>query len=352
MTEFLFNEAIVLLKQLISIESFSKQEHNTANAIVDFLSKKEITAKRLGNNIWAKNKYFDSAKPTILLNSHHDTVRPNSAYTRNPFEPTMEDGKLFGLGSNDAGGALVSLLAVFLNFYDTENLKYNLIFAASAEEENSGADGIESILPQLGEIDFGIVGEPTNMHLAIAEKGLLVIDCEAIGKSGHIARDEGTNAIYIAMKDIEWFQNFKFDKTSALLGPIKMSVSMIKAGIQHNIVPETCTFTVDIRTTEQYTNQEILNTIKENISSKIKARSVRLNPSSIDTMHPIVQAGIVLGRETYGSPTTSDQALMNFSTLKIGPGCSSRSHSADEYIYTQEIKDGIELYINLLKNIL
>ncbi len=304
------------------------------------------------NNIWVKNKYFDESKPTILLNSHHDTVPVNKAYTRNPLDGAIEDGKLFGLGSNDAGGCLVSLLATFLYFYHKENLQYNLIFAASAEEEISGTNGIEMMYPQLGKIDAAIVGEPTLMQMAIAEKGLLVIDCTVKGKAGHAAREEGENAIYKAMKYMEWFKNYQFEKVSDALGPIKMSITIINAGMQHNMVPDVCSFTVDIRINELYTHEEILKTIKENVTAEIVPRSMRMKSSSISVLHPLVQSGILLGRTMYGSPTTSDKALMDCPSLKMGPGDSARSHTADEFIYVKEIEEGIDLYIKLLENIL
>ncbi len=341
-------EAITLLKQLITIESYSKTEDKTADTIDLFLKNKNVVTNRLLNNVWAKNKYYDAAKPTVLLNSHHDTVKPNSRYTRNPFEPSVEEGKLFGLGSNDAGGALVSLLSCFLYFYDKTDLKFNLIYAATAEEEISGKNGVELLIPELGELYFGIVGEPTKMEIAVAEKGLLVIECMTNGVSGHAAREEGENAIYKSLKDLEWFRTFKFPKISEVLGPVKMTVSMIHAGLQHNIVPDTCKFTVDIRTTDQYSNQEVLEIIKEHISCSIEARSVRLNPSFVNKEHPMVRAGVSLKRALYGSPTTSDQALMNFSTFKMGPGDSARSHTADEFIFINEIEEGIKIYIQLL----
>jgi len=343
-------DAIELLKQLIRITSFSKTEDKTADAIASFLEEKGVQTNRFYNNVWATNKYFDPAKPTLLLNSHHDTVKPNAQYTKNPFEPIVEDGKLYGLGSNDAGGALVALMACFLYFYDQPDLRFNIIYAATAEEEISGEKGVEILLPQLGAIDFGIVGEPTKMDLAIAEKGLLVIDCVAHGKSGHAAREEGENAIYKALKDIEWFRTYQFPKVSETLGPVKMSVTLIQAGVQHNVVPDSCTFTIDIRTTDKYGTQEVLEVIRQNISSVIQPRSTRLNPSSISTSHPMVQAGLQLGRAIYGSPTTSDQALMSFDTVKMGPGDSARSHTADEFIYLKEITEGIELYIQLVNN--
>ncbi len=345
-------EAIDLLKKLIKIPSFSKEEDKTTELITKFLLEKGIQINEKLNNVWAYNKCFDESKPTILLNSHHDTVKPNSGYTLDPFNAEIKDDKLFGLGSNDAGGALVSLLSAFLFFYDEPDLNYNIIFSATAEEEISGSNGVACILNELPKIDFAIVGEPTQMHLAIAEKGLIVLDCKAIGKAGHAAREEGDNAIYKALKDILWFREYQFQKVSELLGPVKMSVTMIRSGSQHNVVPAECEFTVDLRSTDCYSNEEILEIIKQNVSCEIKPRSFRLQPSSISPTHPIVLAGINLGRNTYGSPTTSDQALMPFASLKLGPGDSARSHMADEFIYVNEIEQGIELYINLLKAIL
>jgi acetylornithine deacetylase len=344
----LINEAIELLKDLISIESISKSENRTADCIEKYLNEKTIKTYRLENNVWAKNLYFDKSKPTILLNSHHDTVKPNSKYTYNPYEAITKDGKLFGLGSNDAGGSLVSLLACFLYFYDKKKLNFNLVFAASAEEEISGSNGVELVLPELGDVYFGIVGEPTKMQMAIAEKGLLVIDCKTSGIAGHAAREEGENAIYKALDDIEWFRKFQFPEISDTLGPVKMTVSMIKAGSQHNVVPDNCNFTVDIRTTDKYTNREILNIIKKNVACEVIPRSIKLNSSALNRNHLMVLCGLELGLSYYGSPTTSDQALMFFPTFKMGPGDSVRSHTADEFIYLKEIEEGIKIYIKLL----
>jgi acetylornithine deacetylase len=348
----LTKDAIELLKDLIQTESFSKQEDETANIIEEFFRERNIPYRRKKNNIWAKNKNFDASKPTVLLNSHHDTVKPNPSWTLNPLNPLVKDGKLFGLGSNDAGGCLVSLIATFCYFYYRNDLKYNIIMAATAEEEISGREGLEMVVPDLPEIEFAIVGEPTEMHLAVAEKGLLVLDCIAHGKSGHAARDEGENALYKAVKDIAWFQSYKFPKVSENLGPIKMSVTMINAGSQHNVVPDTCKFTVDIRVTEQYTLEEITDVVKQNIESEVVPRSIRLRPSSIPKEHPIVQAGISMGRNTYGSPTTSDQALLDCPSLKMGPGDSARSHTADEYVYLSEVEEGIQLYITMLEKVI
>ncbi|MEO6454188.1 MAG: M20 family metallo-hydrolase [Ginsengibacter sp.] len=362
------HEAIVLLKKLIAIPSFSREENITADIIENFLQSKNVRVERHLNNIWAKNKYYDKTKPTLLLNSHHDTVKPNSGYTTDPFLPLEKDGKLFGLGSNDAGGCLVSLIATFLYFYNKDNLQYNIVLAASAEEEISGAHGIESLLEQetfkalfnKSEQDnngedknCAIVGEPTQMQMAVAEKGLLVLDCKAAGKAGHAARNEGQNAIYKAIADIEWIKNYHFEKVSDLLGPVKMSVTNIETvNKAHNVVPASCSFIVDIRVNELYTFEEIIKTIKSHIESEITPRSTRLRSSSISLDHPLVTAGLRLGRTYYGSPTTSDKALMNFPALKIGPGFSARSHSADEYIFVDEINEGIELYIKLLNQLL
>ncbi len=345
-------EAIGLLKKLIAIPSFSREEDKTANLLFDFMQSKGIVAQRKLNNICALNKYCKKGLPTLLLNSHHDTVKPNAGYSLNPFEPIVKDGKLYGLGSNDAGGALVSLLVTFIYFYDKPNLKYNLIFVATAEEEVSGENGIRTLLPDMGTMDMGIVGEPTQMNLAIAEKGLMVLDCTAYGISGHAAREEGENAIYKAMKDIEWFRTFQFPKVSEALGKVKMSITVINSGSQHNVVPDRCHFTVDVRTTDCYTNEDVLEIIRQHVQCEIKPRSTRINSSGISKEHPLVKAGTFLGRKTYGSPTTSDQALMNFPTIKVGPGNSARSHTADEFIYLQEIQEGIDIYIQMLKQLI
>lgn len=352
MIEQLQKDSLALLKRLIAIPSFSKEEDKTGDEIEQFLQQRNIETHRKLNNIWAYNKHFDAKKPTLLLNSHHDTVKPNSGYTRDPYDAQIEDGKLFGLGSNDAGGCLVALIATFLYFYEQENLSYNICLAATAEEEISGNNGLECVLPELGELEFAIVGEPTQLNLAIAERGLLVLDCTATGKAGHAAREEGDNAIYKALKDMEWFRNYRFSKVSEVFGPLKMTVTIINAGSQHNVVPATCTFTVDVRVTDAYTNEELLKIIRTNVACEVKPRSVRLKPSSIDKAHPLVQSGIALGRTTYGSPTTSDQALLSIPSLKVGPGDSGRSHMADEYIYVEEIGAGIINYIEMLKPVI
>jgi len=351
-TEQLYENAVALLRQMIQTPSFSKEEAGTAGLLAKFLQERGVEVHRKKNNVWAFNRHYDPAKPTILLNSHHDTVKPNGAYTRDPFVATVEGDRLYGLGSNDAGASGVSLLAAFLHFYDRKDLKYNLCVAITAEEENSGHDGLECVIPELGPLEFAIVGEPTLMQLAIAERGLMVIDCTAHGKAGHAAREEGDNAIYKAMQDIEWFRTYRFPKVSDLFGAVKMSVTIISAGTQHNVVPAECRFTVDIRVTDRYTNEEVLEIIKEHVSCEVKARSTRLRPSSIRPDHPIVQAGLALGRTTYGSPTTSDQALLDIPSLKLGVGDSARSHSADEFVHLSEIREGIELYIKMLSAIL
>jgi acetylornithine deacetylase len=349
----IYNEALSLLKELISTPSFSKEESNTAAIIGKFFALKGIAASRAGNNIFTLNQHFDENKPTILLNSHHDTVKPNKSYTLDPFQPIEKEGKLFGLGSNDAGGSLVSLIATFLHFYSQENLQYNLVLAATAEEEISGTGGIEMILSYLPKIDSAIVGEPTQMQMAVAEKGLMVLDCTASGTAGHAARNEGENALYKAITDIEWFQHYQFEKNSELLGPCKFSVTSIETdNKQHNVVPTQCKFIVDVRVNELYSFDELLQIIKAQVQSEVTPRSTRLKSTNISLSHPLVKAGMELGRTYYGSPTTSDKALMPFPALKIGPGDSARSHTANEFIYLNEIKEGIELYIQLLAKIL
>ncbi|HWB63908.1 MAG TPA: M20 family metallo-hydrolase [Chitinophagales bacterium] len=339
-----------LLKELIAIPSFSKEEDRTAEKIFGFLEAQGCSVYREGNNVWVRNKHYDASKPTLLLNSHHDTVKPNTGYTRNPFEPVVENGKLYGLGSNDAGGPLVSLLGTFLHFNTQTHLPVNIIYAATAEEEISGKGGIESIVSELSEIDLAIVGEPTGMQMAVAERGLLVLDCIATGKAGHAARSEGINAIYEALPDIEWFRNYKFDKTSEWLGPVSMNVTVIEAGHAHNQIPAECKFMVDIRLNECYTHEEILATIKQHVKCTIEPRSTRIKPSFINTSHPMIEAARNMGIALYGSPTTSDMALMPWNAVKIGPGLSERSHSADEFIFVDEIKTGIEIYIALIEN--
>lgn len=347
-----YQETVNRLQELIAIPSLSKEEGEAALLFENWMKADGIAYVRKGNNLIVRGLYADHSRPSILLNSHLDTVKPNAGYTNDPFKATVSGDKLYGLGSNDAGGALMCLYAVFKHFYRSEDLKYNLVFAATAEEEISGRNGIESIITDLGPADLAIVGEPTQLHLAVAEKGLLVLDCVVYGKAGHAARNEGENAIYKALKDLAWFQSFSFPIVSDTLGEVKMSVTMIEAGTQHNVVPSECKFTVDIRCTDMYTHEQLLDIISEHTSCEIKPRSLRLRPSAISMEHPIVKAGIRLGRNTYGSPTTSDQALMPFTSVKIGPGDSARSHQADEFIYLQELKEGIQLYHQLLTSIL
>jgi acetylornithine deacetylase len=343
----LSDDAIALLISLIKTPSFSREEAGTADLLERFLTQHGIFAQRQGNNVWAVSRQFDAQKPTILLNSHHDTVKPGVAWTYAPFGATLEGDKLTGLGSNDAGASAVSLLAVFRYFYDRPKA-FNLICAITAEEEISGANGVKSILPQLGKIDLGIVGEPTGMNAAIAEKGLLVLDGVARGRTGHAARNEGDNALYKALDDINWLRTYQFSNVSEMLGPVKMTVTQINAGTQHNVVPDECRYVVDVRPTECYTNEEILAIIRANVQAEITPRSTHLQSSGLDIGHPIVRKAVAMGKTTYGSPTLSDQALMRFPTLKMGPGDSARSHAPNEYILLSEIRAGIADYIELL----
>lgn len=339
-------DTIDLLKNMIRIPSFSRDE----GAVADFLERWMLTegfaVRRLGNNLWIESGPADG-RPTILLNAHIDTVKPASGYTRDPFTPEIEDGCLYGLGSNDDGGSLVALLETYSRLIQKEQ-SYRLIFSATAEEEVSGKGGLDLILPELGRIDFGVMGEPTGMRMAVAERGLMVLDCTAYGKSGHAARNEGVNAIYKAIVDIQWFKSHSFDRVSDFLGAVKMSVTQINAGTQHNVVPDRCTFVVDVRPNGMYTNPELLEMIKPSVSCEVKERSTRIGSSHLPMDHPAVVRGLSLGLEPFGSPTTSNQALCHFPTLKIGPGDSARSHSADEYIRLDEIGDGIETYVALL----
>ncbi|MEL7145164.1 MAG: M20 family metallo-hydrolase [Bacteroidota bacterium] len=347
----LAQEAIVLLQGLIEIPSFSREEKDTCAHIAAFLSNKSIKVHVDGYNIWCFQAGYDPAKPHVLLNSHHDTVKPNKGYSRDPFSSDIdEEGKLYGLGSNDAGGPLVSLLMTFLHFYEQE-LPFNLVFAATAEEEISGKGGIASILSKLPAIDLGIVGEPTGMQMAVAEKGLIVIDCLSKGKAGHAARKNGLNAIELSLKDLQWLKDYEFERVSNSLGKINMSVTQINAGTQHNVIPDRCEFVLDVRTTDAYTNEEVVRIIEDGIDAEVKPRSTRLQPSGVPDDHPIVNVAKKLGITRYGSPTLSDQALMPFSTIKMGPGLSERSHTADEFIYVHEIADGIAGYIRLIENL-
>jgi len=343
-------KAINILKELISIPSFSREERQAADFLEDLLKNMGFTVHRKSNNIWIKNIY-DEKLPTLLLNSHLDTVKPGDFWTYDPFVPVERNGKLFGLGSNDAGASVVTLLAVFILLTDQKQCPYNLVYAATAEEEISGKNGIESILVDLGKIDLGIIGEPTGMNMAIAEKGLLVLDCLAHGKQAHAAGTNGINAIYQAMLDIEWIKNYRFIKKSDLLGEVTMQVTQIKAGESHNIIPDQCSFVIDVRSNDRYTNKEIFDIISQHLSSDVQYRSLRLNPSTISPSHPVVKKAGKIGINCIGSNTLSDQALVSFPTVKIGPGDSARSHTADEYIKVKEITDGIEILMRLLNKL-
>jgi acetylornithine deacetylase len=352
------NSAIDLLKKMIAIPSLSKEEKEVADLIEQYLQENGITTGRLINNVYALNQYFDPAKKSILLNSHHDTVKPAKGYTTDPFTPTEIEGRLIGLGSNDAGGPLVSLIATFIHFFNRKDLPFNIILAATAEEEISGTNGIELLLKdqsflsmlQGSAIMGALVGEPTKMEMAVAERGLLVLDGTVHGKAGHAAREEGINAIYLAMEDIQSIAAMDFEKTSELLGKTTAKVTVIETDNKaHNVVPASCRFVVDVRVNEQYEFDEVLDLLKENVKAELVPRSFRMKSSIIAMDHPIVKAGKQLGLSHYGSPTTSDKALMPFPALKIGPGDSARSHTADEYIYISEIENGISGYIQLLE---
>ncbi|RRO14617.1 M20 family metallo-hydrolase [Flavobacteriaceae bacterium 14752] len=353
MIEQLQKEAILLLKSLIKTQSFSSEEHQTAMLIEEWFNHYEIPFKRQENNIWATNKFFDETKPTILLNSHHDTVKPNKAYTKNPFEPIIENGRLYGLGSNDAGGCLVSLIATFTYFYFKENLNFNLVIVASGEEESSGPNGLNSMLAIIPKIDVAIVGEPTQMQMAIAEKGLLVFDAVIKGTPSHAAHPNEDNPIYKTVNVLKWFEKFQFEKVSDVLGPVKLTVTQINAGLQHNAVPSEVNLVVDVRVNDCYTNKDVVKILQEKAPChELTPRSIRLNSSSIPKDHVLVKAGLNIGMTTYGSPTLSDQACLTCPSLKLGPGDSLRSHSADEFIYVDEVLQGIKIYINLLEKVL
>lgn len=346
-------QAIELLKKLIETKSFSSEEDKTALLIENWFLENNISFKRNVHNVWAVNTYFDESKPTLLLNSHHDTVKPNNGYTKDPFKAIVEDGKLYGLGSNDAGGCLVSLLATFTHFYQEKNLKYNLVIVASAEEESSGDNGLNSMLSIIPKIDVAIVGEPTLMQLAVAEKGLVVFDAEVKGTPSHAAHPNNNNAIYNTINVLKWFEEYQFEKSSEALGDVKMTVTQINAGKQHNAIPAEVKLVVDVRVNDKYSNQDIVDILqKASPCDRIIPRGIKLNSSSIPVDHELVQAGIEIGRETYGSPTLSDQSVLSCPSLKLGPGDSTRSHTADEFIYIDEIEEGIEIYIKLLNRVI
>lgn len=343
-------QAIDLLKRLIAIPSPSREERAAADMLETEFCRLGLQPQRKGNNIWVEAWPFDESLPTILLDAHIDTVKPNAAWRRNPFTPSLEEDRLYGLGSNDTGGSLVAMIAAFLRLRSTSQ-HYNLILLASAEEEVTGVGGIRAVLPELPAIEFAVVGEPTSLQPAIAEKGLMVLDCVAHGVSGHAARDEGDNAIYKALKDIDWFRSHRFERVSPLLGPVKMTVTGIEAGTQHNVIPAECRFMVDIRVNECYLNEELLAEIRRMVDCDLQPRSTHLNSSSISPSHPAVERLVAMGKEPFGSPTMSNQAVMPFPTLKLGPGDSARSHTADEYIRLGEIADAVELYYALLNNL-
>lgn len=344
-------EYIQLLRQMIQTPSISREEDAVAALVRNLLSAKGIPFMVKNNNTWAKNEHWQEGKPVVLLNSHIDTVKPANNWTKDPFGAELEGDKLTGLGSNDAGASLVTLMAVFIRLNEQDHLPFNLIYAASAEEEISGANGMESLIDEIGPVDLALVGEPTQMQMAIAEKGLMVLDCTAHGKAGHAARNEGENALYKAIDDIQRLRDYQFENVSEVLGAVKLSVTQINAGYQHNVVPDTCTFVVDVRTNEHYSNQQAFEIISELLNSEVKARSFKLNSSGIPVCHPIVKRGLELGLSYYGSPTTSDQAVMPFPSIKIGPGDSARSHTADEYILLSEIEQGFQIYLNLLEGL-
>lgn len=335
-----------LLEALVRIPSFSREEGAVADFLEEWMKNAGFSPRRVGHNLWVESCPADG-RPTILLNAHIDTVRPASGYTRDPFTPCIEDGRLYGLGTNDDGGSLVALLETYSRLISKPQ-PYRLVFSATAEEEVSGREGLDLLLPEIGRVDFGVIGEPTGMNMAVAEKGLMVLDCTAYGKSGHAARNEGVNAIYEALELIDWFRNHSFERVSDYLGPVKMTVTQINAGTQHNVVPDKCTFVVDVRPNGMYTNPELLSLIKASVPCEVRERSTRIGSSHLPSDHPAVARGLALGLEPFGSPTTSNQALCGFPTLKIGPGDSARSHSADEYICLDEIASGVEIYCKLL----
>ena len=342
-------EAVSLLSHLIATPSVSRDERRAADIMEEELTRCGFTPHREANNVWAIGSCQRENRPTLLLNAHIDTVKPVASYTRNPYEPSLEDGTLYGLGSNDCGGGLVSLLQVFRELSASERCPYNLVYLASAEEEVSGKDGISRALPLLPHVDVAIVGEPTGMQPAVAEKGLMVVDITAHGKSGHAARNEGVNAIYEALDDLCWIRSHRFDRVSRFLGPTKMQATVVNAGTQHNVVPDECKIVVDVRTNELYTNEEVFDIISSHCKSECRARSFRLHSSRIDLNHLLVERCVALGLQPFGSPTLSDQALMPFASLKLGPGQSARSHSANEYIKVSEIEHAIGLYLRLLE---
>lgn len=345
-----FNEAVELLKGLVSIPSVSRDEAGTAALLFDFLASRGASPERSANNVYARSADFDPARPTLLLNSHHDTVRPAASYTRDPFAPGIERGRLYGLGSNDAGASVVSLAETFLAFRGRP-LPFNLLLALTAEEECMGPHGIRALLPELGEVAMALVGEPTGMQAAVGERGLVVLDCTARGRSGHAARSEGVNALYIALDDIARLRTFRFERESKLLGPIGIAVTQIEAGTQHNVVPDICRFVADVRTTDAYTNEQTVDILRAALRSEAAPRSTHIRAVALDDAHPLVRAALALGLRTYVSPTASDRTLMPFPALKMGPGDSSRSHTADEYVLLSEIAEGLAGYERFIEKL-
>lgn len=343
-------EATVLLKNMISIPSFSKEENAVADFLERYIELQGYAVSRKDNNLWLMSPGFDPYKPTILLCSHIDTVRPVAGWTHDPLRPLVDNGRIYGLGSNDAGASVVTLLQVFFILSQKEQ-SYNLIYTAVAEEEISGEKGVTSLIQELPKIDFAVVGEPTGMQLAVAEKGLMVLDCITYGKAGHAARNEGENAIYKAMDDIAWFRDYIFPRQTEFLGPVKMTVTQINAGTQHNVVPDQCSFVVDVRSNEMYQNEELLDIIRQKVNCTVSPRSTRLSSTATPLEHPVVERGMQLGLKLFGSPTLSDQALLPFPSVKIGPGDSARSHTANEYIQIREIEEAVELYVELLDEV-
>lgn len=339
-----------MLKKLIATPSVSRDEARTADLLAAFLAERGATPERLANNVWVRSEGFDPARPTLLLNSHHDTVRPAASYTRDPYAPTVEDGRLYGLGSNDAGASVVCLVETFLTFR-ARALPFNLVLGISAEEECMGENGIRALLPALGRVDMALVGEPTGMQAATGERGLVVLDCTAHGKSGHAARGEGVNALYIALDDIARLRSLRFERESEVLGPVGIAITQIEAGTQHNVVPDTCRFTVDVRTTDAYSNEETVALLRAAIRSEAVPRSTHLSASAVGDRHPLVRAARAAGRRTFVSPTLSDRASMPFPALKMGPGDSARSHTADEYVLLSQIEEGIDVYTTYIEKL-
>lgn len=344
------NQALELLRRLIATPSHTRDEGATADLLCAFFEERGIAVERLHNNIIVRSKGYQAGRKTLLLNSHHDTVRPAASYTRNPYAPTLEEGVLYGLGANDAGASLVALIELFLAYYDRA-LPFNLQLLLSAEEECGGEHGIRACYDHLQDVEMAIVGEPTSMQAAIAEPGLVVLDCEAKGRSGHAARGEGVNALYIALDDIQQVRTFQLEHTSAILGPVRMTATMINCGTQHNVVPDSCRFVVDVRTTDAYTNEEVVELLRAALQSEVTPRSTRIRASVIDEQHPLVRAAVKAGAKPFISTTTSDRTLMPFPALKIGPGDSARSHTADEYVLIEEIEQGIATYVEIIENL-